>query len=90
MCPVTIIKYCYHCYCDHSVAATSHHGRHMRLLLLRAPTATTIRVISCSAVATKGQNSDLPISPTSLTESGTGLHKYLLTSSALRGGGSHG
>jgi hypothetical protein len=42
------------------------------------------------AVATKGQNRDLPISPTSLTESGTGLYKYLLISSALKGGGSHG
>jgi hypothetical protein len=39
---------------------------------------------------TKGQNSDLPICPTSLTKSGTGLHKYLLTSDALRGGGSYG
>jgi hypothetical protein len=42
------------------------------------------------AVATKGQNSDLPITLTSLTESGADLHKYLLISSALRGGGSHG
>jgi hypothetical protein len=49
----------------------------------------TIRVISYGVIATKGQNSDLLISPTSLVESGTDLHKYLLTSSALRGGGSN-
>jgi hypothetical protein len=35
-------------------------------------------------VATKGHNSDLPISATSLAEGGTGLYKYLFTSSALR------
>jgi hypothetical protein len=29
-------------------------------------------------VATKGQNSDLPITLTSLAESGADLHKYLL------------
>jgi hypothetical protein len=56
----------------------------MSTLLLRATTAMTIRVISPEAIAIKGHNSDLPISPTSLTESGTDLHKYLFTSSALR------
>jgi hypothetical protein len=55
----------------------------MSPLLLRATTATTIRVISPGVVAIKGHNSDLPISPTSLAESGTTLRKYLLTSSAL-------
>jgi hypothetical protein len=54
----------------------------MSPLLLRATTATASRVISPGAVATKGHNSDLSISPTSLIESGTGLYKYLLTSSA--------
>jgi hypothetical protein len=49
----------------------------------------TIQVISYGAVTIKGQNNDLSISLTSLVESGTDLHKYLLTSSALRGGGSH-
>jgi hypothetical protein len=62
----------------------SHRGRHTSPLLLRATTTTTIQVISHGAVATKGHNNDLPISTTSLTESGTGLHKYLFISSALR------
>jgi hypothetical protein len=53
-------------------------------LLLKAIAATTIRVISPEAIVTKGHNSDLPISPTSLIESETDRHKYLLTSSALR------
>jgi hypothetical protein len=56
----------------------------MSPLLLRATTAMAIRVISYGAIATKGHNSDLSISPTSLTESGTGLYMYLLTTSALR------
>jgi hypothetical protein len=55
----------------------------MSPLLLRATAATTIRVISHEAVATKGHNNDLPISLTSLAESETGLYKYLLTSSAI-------
>jgi hypothetical protein len=53
-------------------------------LLLRATVETTIWVISHGAVSTKGHNNNLPISPTSLAESGTSLHKYLLTSSALK------
>jgi hypothetical protein len=56
----------------------------MSLLLLRATVATAICVISHGAVSTKGHNNDFPISPTSLAESGTSLHKYLLTSSALK------
>jgi hypothetical protein len=63
---------------------TSHLGRHTSPLLLRATAATAIRVISPGAITTKGHNSDLPISPTWLTESGANLHKYLLISSALR------
>jgi hypothetical protein len=38
-----------------------------------------IQVISHRLVATKGHNSDLLISITSLAEIGTGPHKYLLT-----------
>jgi hypothetical protein len=53
-------------------------------LLLRATTTMTIQVISSEAVATKGHNNALLISPTLLVESETGLHKYLLTSSVLR------
>jgi hypothetical protein len=44
-------------------------------------------MISPGAVATKGHNNDIStfsISPTSLTESRTHLHKYFLISSALR------
>jgi hypothetical protein len=73
-----------HYYRDHSVAAMSHRGHHTSPLLLSAIAAMAIRVISPRVVATKGHNNDLPISPTSLAESGTDLHKYLLTSSALR------
>jgi hypothetical protein len=62
----------------------SHCGRHMSPLLLRATVEKAICVISHGAVSTKGHNSDLPISLTSLAESGTSLHKYLLTSSALK------
>jgi hypothetical protein len=51
---------------------------------LRATVAMANWVISPRVVATKGHNNDLPIIPTSLEESGTDLHKYLLTSSALR------
>jgi hypothetical protein len=36
-------------------------------------------VISPGPIPTKGHNSDLPISPTSLAEIGTDQHKYLLT-----------
>jgi hypothetical protein len=72
-----------HCYCHHSVAATSHRGHHTSLLLLKAIAATVIQVISPGAVATKGHNIDLRISPTSLTDSETRLYKYFLTSSAL-------
>jgi hypothetical protein len=71
-------------YCDHSVASMSHRGHHTSPLLLSDTVATTIRVISPGVVATKGHNSDIPISLISLTESETSLHKYLLTSSALR------
>jgi hypothetical protein len=35
-------------------------------------------------IAMKGPSSDLPISPTSLAQSGTDPHKYLLTSSRWR------
>jgi hypothetical protein len=56
----------------------------MRPLLLRATAVMAVQVISPGTVATKDHNSDLLISPTSLTESGIGLHMYLLTSSALR------
>jgi hypothetical protein len=56
----------------------------MSPLLLRVTTVMTTQVTSPEAVATKGHNSDLQISLTSLAESETGLHKYLLTSSALR------
>jgi hypothetical protein len=56
----------------------------MSLLLLRVTAAMTIQVISRGTVATMGHNDDLPISRTSLTESETGLHNYLLISSALR------
>jgi hypothetical protein len=38
-----------------------------------------IWVISPRPVATKGHSSDLPISPTSLVQSETSPHKYLLT-----------
>jgi hypothetical protein len=38
-----------------------------------------IRVISPEPVATKGHNSDLPISPTLLAQSEIDPHKYLLT-----------
>jgi hypothetical protein len=56
----------------------------MSPLLLRVTSSMAIQVISPGAIATKGHNSDLLISPTSLIESGTGLHKYFLISSALR------
>jgi hypothetical protein len=62
----------------------SHRERHMSLLLLRDTSVMTIQVISHGVVATKGHNSDLPISLTLLIENKTDLHKYLLTSSALR------
>jgi hypothetical protein len=42
-----------HCYCDHMVVVTSHHGCHMSPLLLRATTVMAIRVISLEAVAIK-------------------------------------
>jgi hypothetical protein len=51
----------------------------MSPLLLRATTAMTIQMISLEPVAIKGHNSDLPISHTSLVQSGTDLQKYLLT-----------
>jgi hypothetical protein len=51
----------------------------MSPLLLRAAAAMTIRVISLGSIATKSHNSDLPMSPTSLAQSGTDPHKYLLT-----------
>jgi hypothetical protein len=70
------------CYYDHSIAATSPRVHHISSLLLRITAATVIWVISPRAVATKGHNNDLPISSTSLIESETGLHKYLLILSA--------
>jgi hypothetical protein len=66
------------CYCDHLVAATSHYGRHTSPLLLRATIAMTIRVISPGPIATMGHCSDLQINSTSLIQSGTDPHKYLL------------
>jgi hypothetical protein len=39
----------------------------------------TTRVILSGPVATKGYSSNLPISPTSLVQNGTGPYKYLLT-----------
>jgi hypothetical protein len=59
-----------HWYCDHLVAAMSHHGCHTIPMLLRAIAATTIHVISPGPVATKGHSSGLPISPTLLAELG--------------------
>jgi hypothetical protein len=56
----------------------------MSLLLLSVTTTMAIRVIPHGVVATNSHNSDIPISPTLLVESGAGLHKYLLPSSALR------
>jgi hypothetical protein len=62
----------------------SDRGHHTSLLLFKASTVTTIRVISLGPIATKGHNSDLPISPTSLTKIGTGPHKYLLTTQHIQ------
>jgi hypothetical protein len=62
---------------------TSHHGRHTSLLLLRDTSATIIRVISTEAVATKDHSNNLIISLTSLTQSETDSHKYLLTISQI-------
>jgi hypothetical protein len=45
---------------------------------------TTIQVISLVPVATKHYCSDLLISPTSLAQSGTDPHKYLLTSNSFK------
>jgi hypothetical protein len=58
---------------------TSRRGRHTSPLLLRDTTTTVIQVISLGPIAIKRHSSDLPISPTSLTESVTDPHKYLLT-----------
>jgi hypothetical protein len=43
----------------------------------------TIRMISLGPFATKGHSSDLLISPTSLAQSGTDPHKYLLTTQQI-------
>jgi hypothetical protein len=72
------------CYYDHLVAATSHRGHHMSPLLLRDTAAMVIRVMPPGPVATMGHSSNLPINHTSLAQSGTDPHQYLLTSSALR------
>jgi hypothetical protein len=61
----------------------SDRGRHTSSLLLRATAAMTIRVISPEPVATKGHNSDLLISLTSLAQSETDPHKYLLTTQKI-------
>jgi hypothetical protein len=55
----------------------------MSPLLLRTTTATVIQGDITETVVTKELNSDT-ISLTSLAESGSDLHKYLLTLSALR------
>jgi hypothetical protein len=47
----------------------------MSQLLLRVTAATIIQVILSGTIATKGHNSELSNSSTSLTESGTGLYK---------------
>jgi hypothetical protein len=65
------------------VAAMIHRGCYTNSLLLRATAATAIRVISPGPISNKGNNNDLPISPTSLAQSGTDPHKYLLTSSQI-------
>jgi hypothetical protein len=56
----------------------------MSPLLLRTTTATVIQGDITETVVTKDLNSDTTISLTSLAESGSDLHKYLLTLSALR------
>jgi hypothetical protein len=72
-----------HCYCDHLVAAMSDRGHYTSPLLLGATTAMTIWVISLEPIATKGHNSDLPMSPTSLAQNETDRHKYLLTTQQI-------
>jgi hypothetical protein len=57
---------------------------HSRPIATQGHSSDGHSVISPWAVATKSHNSDLPISPTSLAESGTNLHKYLLISNVLR------
>jgi hypothetical protein len=51
----------------------------MSSLLLSVIAVTANQVISPRPDATKGHSSDLSINPTSLTQSGTDPHKYLLT-----------
>jgi hypothetical protein len=55
----------------------------MSPLLLRATTATAIRVIPPRPIANKGHNNDLLISLTSLAQSGTDPYKYLLTTQLI-------